>query len=311
MFERHPVSSREEWLALRSGDITASSVSALLGVHDYISAYGIWMLKTGRLTEDSETSPAMERGRMLEPVAVQLLRERHPDWSITHNEGAGRVYLRDPTIRLGATIDVFATDAAGTPIIVQIKSVESSVFRRKWMQDGEAIPPLGAAVQTVTEAHLAGAARAIVTPLVVGFGLEMPEIDVPLHEGVIDRVRAEVEAFWRLVESGRTPEPDYGRDAGLIAELYAEDDGEVIDLRHDNRIVDLIAARTERMASIREAEAELKPINAEILAKIGTAATALVQGGRLTAKTVHRKEFTVAASSHRRISFKADREDAA
>jgi len=310
VIERHPVTDRDSWLALRRQDVTASSVAALVGAHDYITPYELFALKTGLLFEDAETSPAMERGRLLEPVAVQILRERHPDWTITHNDGEARVYLRDPTIRLGATVDVFATDAGGAPIIAQIKSVEASVFRQKWKQDGEAIPPLGIAVQTIAEAHLAGAARAIVTPLVVGFGLEMPEIEVPIHPGVIERIRAEVEAFWRRVADNEPPPPDFAKDGEIIAKLYPDDDGEIIDLMGDNRIVDLIDDMEATKATEKEAADHFKEIRAEILSKLGEAAGARTRRGLLTARTIHRKEFTVAASSYRRIALKQDREQA-
>lgn len=309
--ERHPITDRASWLALRGRDVTASAVSALLGIHEYQTGFGLWALKTGRIQEDPDETAPMLRGRLLEPVAVQLLREIRPTWTITYPVAE---YLRDPDIRLGATPDCYAVDPERPGRgVVQLKSVEPSVFRRKWRdpETGEVAPPLWIAVQALTEAHLAGAAWADACAMTVGFGVDLHPVPVPLHDGVIERVRAEVQAFWRMVEAGQTPDPDYGRDGALIAELYAQDDGEIIDLRGDNRIMDLIAARAARLVSIRETEAELKPINSEIINKLGTAAAALVQGGRLEAKTVHRKGFTVEPSSYRRISFKPQHEDTA
>ena len=57
--------------------------------------------------------------------------------------------------------------------IVQIKSVEGSIFRKKWRdpETNEIAPPLWIAVQGIVEAHLDGAQWAAVAPLVVGFGM--------------------------------------------------------------------------------------------------------------------------------------------
>jgi putative phage-type endonuclease len=78
----HPT-SRSEWLALRKKDVTASVAGALLGVHPYTTPYRMWAEKTGQLS-DVETTRAMQRGTAFEPVAIELLRRKHPDWIVSY-----------------------------------------------------------------------------------------------------------------------------------------------------------------------------------------------------------------------------------
>lgn len=296
--ERISITSREQWLGLRKQDITASVAGALLGVHEFTTPYALFALKSGAIQEDPEETGPMKRGRLLEPVAVQLMREQQPSWSISR----GEVYLRDGAARLGATPDVFVEDPVRGPGVVQIKSVEASIFRKKWKgEDGELSPPLWVAVQGILEAHLAGAKWAAVAPLVVGFGVDLPIIDIPIHAGVIDRLKVETAAFWQRVEAGEPPPADYARDGEIIAKLYASDNGQSIDLSGDNHLPELLAEDETLGEQLSSAGKRRKEIRAEVLAKIGAATAATCPGWSVSAKTVHRKPYSVAASSYRDI----------
>lgn len=299
--ERIKITDRESWLALRRQDVTASSAAALLGVHPYVTALQLFLEKTGQ-SDPVEETEAMTRGRLLEPVAVDLLREKCPDWTIKYPYGE---YLRDGEARLGATPDAAIWDKGGRPGIVQIKSVEASVFRTKWKgEDGEIEVPLYAAVQSIIEAHLAGAGLAFVAPLVVGHGLELPLIPVPIHAGVLDRMKKSVTEFWARVDRNEMPAADYARDGEALMRLYAADNGEEIDLSADNRLPDILA-EDEGLAEEIKARAERRQeIKTEIIAKVGEHTSARVQGWVVTAKTVNRKAYSVAASSYRDVRKK-------
>jgi len=297
------ITSRDQWLALRSQDITASVAGALLGVHEYTTPYALWALKTGQIQEDAEETPAMRRGRRLEPIAIEELRELRPDWQVK----PCKFYYRDPEARLGATPDAFASCPERGLGIVQIKTVEPMIFRKKWRdpETGEIELPLWIAVQAIVEAHLTGAKWACVVALIVGHGIDLEIIDVPIHAGVIDRIRTAVADFWHLVGSGETPAPDYGRDGAIIEQLFRADNGETIDLTTDNALPGLLAERERLSEEKSAAEKRLKEIKAEILAKLGNASFARVADGRLiSAKTIHRKEYIAKASSYRDLRIK-------
>jgi hypothetical protein len=295
--------SRDQWLALRKQDVTASAIAPLLGVDDgFGSAYSLWALKTGLITEDIEESGPMLRGRLLEPVALKLAQEQNPTWKIWDP----RLYLRDPTIRLGCTPDAFVDHPDLGRGIIQIKSVEGSIFRKKWRDDEtrEIQPPIWIAVQAITEAHLAGAAFAKVAALVVGFGVDLHIIDVPIHPGVVARVRKASVDFWDMVASGKHPPFDWKKDADLLAELYAEDNATSIDLTGNNMVRGLAAEYAELSKQEKAAKDRKQEIKAEMLATMGEAAIGMIDDRVfVTMKTVHKREGFVRATSYRNLKF--------
>lgn len=279
------------WHVARKLDVTASVIAALVGEHEFTTRFELWNLKAGRLDTDPEESAAMKRGRLLEPVAVELIREMHPAWDIVHNTGPDVVYFRDTDARIGATPDVIAIDPDRGPGVVQIKSVESTTFRRKWLQeDGSVEPPLWIALQAMTEAYLTGSAWAAVSPLVVGHGVELEVIDVPLIPAVVDRLKAESLDFWASVERGQEPPADYRRDAAAIDRLFrrgGEDDA--VDFIGRDDVEDLIATRKSKKTAIAEASADVEAIDAQIKHMMGGATAAFMSRGRQIRWTTHRR----------------------
>ena len=70
----------------------------------------------------------------------------------------GGKYLRDKELHIGATPMPSSTVPCGHGVI-QIKSVEPSIFRKTWMQEGEEpTPPAWIMAQVIVEAILAGVA---------------------------------------------------------------------------------------------------------------------------------------------------------
>jgi hypothetical protein len=299
--ERHKIENHLQWMGLRQKDVTASAAGSLLGVHPYITAYGLYLSKAGLISDDMEETPVLRRGRLLEPVAVQMLREDKPDWTI-HNHPVG-YYYRDPDARIGATPDVLATNEHGKLGIVQIKSVEPSIFRRDWKnEDGATEPPLWIVCQAIIEAHLTGAEWAAVAPMVVGFGVELPIIPIPIHAGILERIKSEVAAFWKRIEDDDPFPPDYGRDGALIAKLYPKDNGTEIDLSSDNELPEIVDKLVAARASKSAAEADEESAKTGIKAKLGEASLAhLADGRRISFKTQRRTGYVVEDGTTRPI----------
>lgn len=303
--ERHCYRSREQWMRYRSLDVTASAVACLFGIHPYQTAFGLWMLKTGRSSDEPEETPSMQRGRLLEPVAVQLLRENRPDWQISNHPL--NLYFRDPIARFGATPDLFAKNKEGKGGVVQLKSVEPSVFRKTWRDEaGELAPPLHVALQAIAEAHLTGADWCAAAAIVVGYAIDVHVVDVPIVPGVVTRMRQEVREFWDEIANDVTPDPDYGRDGAMIAAMLRQDDGTEIDLIGDNELPGLVEKRETARQLQSAAEQSLKECNAAILHKLGPAQRARFAGGLITAKTIHRAAYQAKASSYRQVRVHHD-----
>ncbi len=296
---------RAAWLDLRKQDVTASAAGALVGVHDWMTALKLWSLKSGATEEDPEESPAMQRGRLLEPVALQLLREQRPAWTVY---GGRNHYWRDPARRIGCTPDVYGYDDTGRPIIIQTKSVEPSMFVKKWQggdRHADVEPPLWIAIQAIIEAEHTGAERAFVAPLLVSWGVELPIIEIPLHQKALARIREEVAKFWHMVEMKLAPSPDYGKDGEIISKLYPIGEGLVLDLTDDNMLPDLVAKDEMYAADAKVANAKREEARNEIRHKLGLKAkelvgqgkpgeqtTAIYNGGVITAKNVFRRSYT-------------------
>lgn len=301
MIEKIAIIDRPTWLEDRKKAVTASAAGALLGIHPYITAYGLYLLKKGLISDDMEDTPVLRRGRLLEPVAVQMLREDKPEWTIEQYPVG--FYYYDPITRIGATPDVFATDEKGRPGVIQVKSVEASIFRRDWKTESGLIePPLWIVVQAILEAKMTGRAWAAVAPMVVGFGIEMPVIDIPIHDGIFARIVQEVEQFWQRIDEGRQYDPDYARDGSLIAQLYPQDNGIEIDLSGDNEIPAAVDLLETARAIKKSCEGDEKTAKAVIASKMGEAAIALLSDGRrISHKTQSRAGYFVNETSFRTL----------
>jgi predicted phage-related endonuclease len=276
MIERIKIESEEQWLELRKWDITASVAPALLGIHDFMTPYKLYNQKA-RLTEGDEETAPMLWGKALEPVAADIIRRQRPDWEITYPVG---YYYRDKAARIGATPDISIIDHKRRKGNVQVKAISPWSYK-KWYNGETVEPPLWIAVQAIIEAKLTGAEVCYVaafSPFAEDF--KIPLIEIPLHEELYEKIKAEVAEFWLRVEEGRPYPADYKKDAAEIAKRYPMDVGHEIDLSGDNEL----PAAVERLLGARAAVSEAKDIEsaakAEIAHKMGEAAYALIADGR-------------------------------
>ncbi len=290
------IRDHDQWMRERSQDFTASVAGCLFGVHPYTSEYEQHMLKSGQITADPEETIMQRQGRLLEPVAIQLLREQRPDWTVDYPH---RIYYRDVAARLGATPDAPTRDDCGDWGNVQVKVVERWVFKAEWCDEaGEISPPLSMAIQTIVEAHLIRAKWAAIAVLIVGGGVELKIVPVPIHDRLIARVKEKVAAFWEGVRMLTPPNPDYSRDGALIEQLF-RGNGEVVDMSGDNALVALVDEKERLAADAKSAKVRLDEIKAEILDKLSGASAARIAGGRvITAKRVERSGYTVEPYSY-------------
>ena len=296
-----PIVSDEQWHSLRAKCVGASEAGALVGEHEYLSYWGLWARKSGKLPA-VEDNGAMERGRRLEPVAVEMIRDRFPTWTIT----TVREHYADHEFGIGATPDLLAFDPDRGDGIIQIKSVAPSAFRTAWRQDDELRVPTWIAIQAIMEAHLTKSTWAQVAALVVDYEIHLHLIDIPLHAGIVEAIKSEAVTFWERVIRGQEPEPDYRRDHALIRAALGSDDGSEIDLSQDNELPDLLDRRETAARIIKEANEERDEITGRLLHKLGHAARGRFNGGTITAKMVSRAAYQVPPSTFRKLTVKRD-----
>jgi predicted phage-related endonuclease len=298
-------SSREDWLNTRKRSVGASEVGALLGVHPWISGFELFAKKTGKIVDDSD-SPALRRGRMLEQVAVQMIAEERPDWKLQPNPMPGGEFYRDGEIGLSCTPDLFVEES-GLPgrANCQIKSVQSSVFRRDWKDEGgQLMPPLYAVVQSLVEARLTGAERAYVAALVVDYGIDVHIIEIPMHVAVVERAIQATREFWAMIDRGEEPPVDYARDGETIERMFSADDGSEADLSRAPRADQIVLERSALALSIKEFEEEKKALDAEMKLILGNHAVGrLADGRKVSWKTQTRREYIVRESTFRVLRY--------
>lgn len=282
---------RAAWLACRQKDVTASVAAAVLGAHPYTTPYALWAEKTGRLSPDDEETEAMERGNLMEPVVVAMIRKRFPEWTVIYEND--RAYYRDPDRRIGATPDAFIrrADRAGTGNC-QIKSASEDAFKQYWLDpdSGDVVPPTWIAVQAITEAQLTGCAWACVALVVITWRgtFQLHIIDIPIHFRLWNRLVAKVDEFWATVESGKEPDPDWQRDGDVVLDVYRASTPERRDLtadQHlDSMVADYRACKEAAGAAVSRAEA-LRPI---IIRALGHAEIGETANWEVSARTSHR-----------------------
>lgn len=69
-------SHREQWLALRERKITSTSITSIVGVNPFKSAYQLWAEWTGKVTDDFHGNELTELGTVLEPYVGSLFARR-------------------------------------------------------------------------------------------------------------------------------------------------------------------------------------------------------------------------------------------
>lgn len=296
-----PIADREQWMALRSKDVTASAIGAVFGVHEYVSPLQLHLLKSGQVIEDSEESPPMKRGRLLEPVALQLLQEKHPEMKLL--PGANEFYYRDAKHRIGATPDSIWEHPTLGKGVIQIKTVEPFIFKMKWLDDDGLIdPPVWISMQGFMEANLVeGVKWAAVAPMRVGHGVDIDLIPIPLDIDLMPEIHRRVAEFWKNVEDGNPPPADYAVDGDLLKRLYAKEGGSPIDLSQHNRIAELCEQLEAWNKRKTRSEGAAEVLKAEIVEILGDAPAAIHPDWNITRKTVKAKPYTVEAREYRNL----------
>lgn len=296
-FEVDPRGRRDEWLGLRDHDVTASTGGCLVCDHDYITPRKLYALKRHEREEDPEETPAMQRGRLMEPVAVELLRELLPHWKFLRPN----VYLRSKLNRMGATPDLFALDPERQGFgAIQIKNPNPWVYKAKWVnpETDEITPPLWTAIQALIEADLCGASWCAVAPFRAGGGLEIDLIEVPIHRPVMTKMASEVDIFWQRVAAGDPP-PFKPGDADLIEALYNPiNPAEIVDLGGNTRLMELWHEREILSKGASAAKKRIDEIKPLLLQELNGAALVRLKDGRLLRSSrVERAGYSVKPKS--------------
>jgi predicted phage-related endonuclease len=302
--ETIPWGSKEEWLARRIKDVTASDIAAVCGVSPYKTPLQVYAEKK-RLVSKPEENNVMRRGLWLEPSGLFALQQEQPDWTIKK----AQVYVRDTDDRIGATPDFVAVrpDVPGIGNI-QMKTVAVRSYRDMLDDSGQMLDlPLHFQLQALTEAKLMQADWCAVLLFIVGeFSLDLKLVDVPLNDAAWQRIRQSVAQFWWHMDNDVPPPLTPSQDAKTLRAIYAKDDGEVKDLSALNQLPEMLDRRAEINAAIKAMETEKEEIDAAVMAAMASATVGTLPGYKITWKVEPRKGYTVEPSTPRVLRIKKE-----
>lgn len=298
---RRTVTNRTEWLQWRRQYLCASDVGAAAGVDEYRTALSVYAEKAG-LIMNAPDSPLLRRGRNFEAAAIAYLVEDHPDWRISQPH----VFLFNNEFRIACTPDAIV-ETPDRPGITncQIKTVAKPAFE-KW--NGE--PPASYSLQVATENMLLDAVHGILAVLVVDtYSAELEIFDIPRHAAAEAKIREFSLDFWKNLEDGKFPPPDFKRDHSTIAEMNAHGvPDSVIDLTGDNLLNEMLEKREMLKANIADMEADVAACDAEIRHKLGEFERAEFPGWKITLREQVRKSYVVPEWSGRVLRVRRERE---
>lgn len=266
------------WRELRRQHVGGSEVAALFGEHPYLTRFELWHRKKGTLPEpDLSENERVFWGTLLEPAVAAGVASK-TGWKV---QKVRRYYSLRPDLGLGASLDyeIIAHDRG--PGVLEIKTADWLVVRG-W-ENGE--PPLSYELQVQLEMRASGRRWGAMGVLVGGNDLRLFEYE--RRDKTIGIIEREIDSFWKSIEGGIEPKPDFARDGQAIGALYGvATPDKIVDLSDSNRLPILIDEYKAAQALKNENDKKQDAAKAEIMALVGDAEFALCGDWRIKTSMV-------------------------
>ncbi len=253
--------TQSEWLELRAKDITSSEVSALFGLNPYTTEFELHHRKQSNQAVEIEQNERMFWGNKLErAIAEGVSEEKGMDIRPM------KYYMRIPELRMGSSFDWEFTSGKLKNWIVEIKNVDSLIFRQNWdMENNEATDYIETQVQHQME--VADRPGCLIVALVGGN--KIYSIERKRNKAVGKALRSKIKQFWINVDSGKKPEPDYLRDSEFIIGLHQASGDEILDARADTALLQKVSSYADLKAKIKNYMEMADGKKAELLDLVG------------------------------------------
>jgi len=248
-----------EWHTARRG-VGGSDIGTILGLNPWQSAYRLWAVRTGQITEDSHPSLAMELGTYLEPFIRDTWAKENAPFLTVHETGT---WQSNSNPNFKANPDGLIEWADGELGILEIKY--SSRF---W----DELPPAYLA-QVNWYLHVLGLKRAVLVALTAG---QMREFVIDYNEDEALTAEFYAERFLTLVERQSPPDWDGSFSTYETVRQLAPglQEGET-------DLGDLWVHLSNAKASYEAAEAELNRVKSATIAQMEGIKTGLYQGQKV------------------------------
>src|SRR5215469_3051978 len=299
MTQDQVTADREMWQAWRRTGVTASEISAVLGIcpPEHGSPLVLFIAKqVGEIPQDTDE---MTRGRHFEPYVLERFAHAHPDLEVL----PGGLYVNTDRPWQMATHDALAVDPATVGIDREVIAgngwrpdalalpvqAKTSINSEGWGEPGSPDVPVHYRAQTLYEMDVRGASTGFVPVLFMTdwkFATYVIEMDEDSRADV-EVMRAEAEAFMRRLEDDDPPPVDWTpATTRALKSLHTDaPEGEV-------RINAELAKRyrAARRANTRSERRLALAVN-EILATAGGARTITAHTGGRDVKVATRTKF--------------------
>jgi putative phage-type endonuclease len=276
------ITSEEQWLEVRSKDITSTAISALFNLCPYQTEFELYYAKRDNIILPFKDNERMQKGKRMEQYAAQEVAQKY-GWKVKHAD----FYARIPELRIGSSFDYIADCPKRGKGILEIKAVDYRKHKELWSEDE--IPP-----------HIEIQVR---TQMLCG---DYNWVCVSAHTGIYDNHQyfferdAEYESglisaskrFWHNVDNGFEPQADYKTDGDVIAAIYNKADKEC-DLSDDNQLPVLLSEYQRINEEMKAFEKQKDALKAEIHHKIKDAAKVKLKDGFLDAGWTKGSDGTV------------------
>lgn len=269
-----PLTERRKWVG-------GSESAALLGLSPFATPYKLWHLKKGNIEPDNlDHDERVMAGKFMEP-AIAAWAGHKWDWPIRK---VGE-YRRSPRVRaMGASLDF---EVVGTREPTEIKNVDRSIFsnpKGEWEASGDTLinAPVHYLVQVQHEMACPEPGQPMAERgwlVVCVGGNRLFRMEVPRHDGLIQKLETEIDEFWASIARNEPPPPDFREDADTISLLYTGKGGEVADLRNNPRATELASGYIANHEIEKRAKEGKTAALAELKSMMDDRQSALIDGG--------------------------------
>ena len=253
--------SREDWLQFRKQGIGSSDAAASCGIHPYLSMLELWMIKTGRMSSDIDTSnnngiegySPLYWGNTLEPMVAKYYQE-HTGNKVRRVNAILQHPDPDKAFML-ANLDYAIT---GSDEVQVLECKTAGEHGAKLWKNGV---PLYVTCQVQHQLAVTGKTAAHICVLLCGHEAKIYKVerDERLIASIIEHERL----FWQYVETDTPPTPDHSESAArALKQLYPiPKPSSKVDLRDDdgaNKLFEQLLSYRDYMQELEQRHDQVK-----------------------------------------------------
>lgn len=249
--------SRAEWLAVRRQGIGGSDAAAAVGLNPYQSQLELWMIKTGRFSEDTYDSnesvipdidSKMYWGQILEPIVAQ-----HYTKVTGRKVRKVNAILQHPDSDKSWMLANIDYRVVGSHEVQLLECKTAGEYGAKLWKDGV---PDYVKCQVQHQLAVTGLQAADVCVLICGQQLKIYRID--RDEELIAKLIELERLFWLYVERQMPPCADGSESAGIaLRHLFPQDNGNLMDFSdnpHVSSLFDSLINTRQQLAFYQKQE---------------------------------------------------------